>query len=145
MSRPFMIGAAVFTMTVLSPVEAQQWQVCNKTAYTVSVAVGYAVPNGRLVSEGWFTLGPCNGCSVVALPEETVDRSTGYLWAKARKGPVLIEGSEPLCVKMSGNFKIRGGQDCKARNFESRSFRRLGIDMTKDFTTNIRGTKECNQ
>lgn len=147
MVRQSIVACAAFlaaTSMAMPMAHAQQWQVCNKTPYTVSVAVGYAVPNGHLMSEGWFTLGPCTGCQVVALPEETVDRSAGWIWAKAQKGPMLVEGSETLCVNMKKSFKIRGGQNCEGRNFVSKGFARQNIDMTKDFTSNIRGDKQCN-
>lgn len=139
------ILASAAILSSIPKAQAQQWQVCNHTPYAVAAAIGYAAQRGELKSEGWFNLGPCSGCAVVLLPEETTDRSAGYLWAKARNGPVLVEGPEPLCVNMRGNFKILGTRNCEGRNFQTRNFQRRDIDMRKDWTTHIRGDRQCNQ
>jgi uncharacterized membrane protein len=122
---------------------AQSWRVCNKTADPVRVAVGYAVPGGLLKSEGWFNLGSCSGCATVVVPSDTVDLSTGYLYAeKSRDGTAIVTGDQNLCVTRQA-FKIRRSGNCEGRNFQTRQFRQMSINLNKNFTTNING-RNCN-
>lgn len=116
------------------------WQVCNRTPDPVRVAVGYAVPNGLLKSEGWWTLGPCTGCAMVLRRGETVDNTTGYLYVE-RNGSAMISGSENLCVGKSPFALRRHGNNCP----DTRGFKQVTIDLNKNpYTTNIRGQRTCN-
>lgn len=118
---------------------AQSWQICNKTSNSVQVAVGYAVSGGHLQSEGWWTLAPHNGCQKVLSRSETVDFTTGYLYAKTSNGgSPVVNGDQSLCVQ-SRPFTIRRHQNCEGRNFRTVQARQLSINLNKNFTTNITG------
>ena len=100
------------------------FQVCNLTASTVGVAIGYS-DGGEFVSEGWWTLAPQRGetpscVSPEALAEPlqeryyyvyAVDYTLGGEWA----------GDFFMCTS-DREFTIRGIEDCVARGYDRTGF-----------------------
>ena len=116
---------------------AQSWQICNKTSESVRIVIGYAVSGGLLKSEGWWTLAP-NGCQKVLNRSETVDYTTGYLYA-TKAGKPFINGDQGLCVD-DKPFTIRRHQNCEGRNFRTVQSKQVSIDLNKNYTTNLTGS-----
>jgi uncharacterized membrane protein len=98
--------------------------------------VGYAVPNGLLQSEGWWTLAPNGDCKHVLSRSETVDYTTGYLYAHS-SGRDVIASDQSLCVQHNKAFTIRRSDHCEGRNFQTVWARPIGFDLNKNWTTNI--------
>jgi uncharacterized membrane protein len=120
---------------------AQSWQICNKTSESIDVAIGYAVTGGLLQSEGWWTLAP-SGCARVLNQGDTVDLTTGYLYARtANGGRPVVEGDLNICVN-NRPFTIRRNQNCEGRNFKTVQSRQVGINLNRNFTTNVTGPSQ---
>jgi uncharacterized membrane protein len=115
---------------------AQSWSICNKTSESVKIVVGYAVAGGHLQSEGWWTVAP-NGCQKVLSRNQTVDYTTGYLYA-SKKGKPVVDGDQDLCVDDEA-FTIRRHQNCEGRNFRTVQSRQISVNLNKNFTTTITG------
>ena len=104
----------------------------------VTLRDGYAVSGGLLQSEGWWTLAP-NGCQKVMNRSQTVDYTTGYLYAEASNGgKPVVDGDQNLCVQ-SKAFTIRRHQNCEGRKFRTVQSRQVAINLNKNHTTNITG------
>jgi uncharacterized membrane protein len=134
-----LIGAAA-VLVILSgtagDAQAQGWTVCNRTPNPLRVGIGYAGPNGGIVTEGWWSIGSCGGCEFVLNADETADRGTVYLHAHTRDGSDVVSGSEDFCVGRSP-FTIHGAQRSCGR---TESFQARTVNLNKDWTTNINGS-----
>jgi uncharacterized membrane protein len=130
------VGLLAATSGLTNQAIAQSWQICNKTSNSVDVTVGYAVSGGHLQSEGWWTLAPRGGCARVLSRSQTVDYTSGYLYAERKGGNRVVTGDQSLCVQ-NKPFTIRRHQNCEGRNFRTVQARQISINLNKNFTTNI--------
>jgi uncharacterized membrane protein len=134
-----LIGAAAalaFLFGTAAEVQAQGWTVCNRTPNPLRVGIGYAGPNGGIVTEGWWSIGSCGGCEFVLNADETADRGTVYLHAHTRDGSNVISGDEEFCVGRSPFTRHDAQRSCS----QTRSFHTQNVNLNKDWTTNINGS-----
>jgi uncharacterized membrane protein len=107
-----------------APPAASAFQICNLTASTVGVAIGY--PDGDdMVTEGWWTLPPPRGDAQSCVTPDAlagplqdryyyvyaVDYTLGGEWA----------GDTYMCTSDQA-FTIRGVEDCVARGYDRTGF-----------------------
>ncbi len=135
MRQTAVIGtAATISLLVGFSTDTQaSWDICNKVAEDMRVAIAYVNPAGGFISEGWWTLRSCGGCATVLLREETSDPRNVFYRAEGRDGS-LIEGTSQFCVGRSP-FKMNGQGNCNDR----RGFLHKEIDLDRGWTSNITG------
>jgi uncharacterized membrane protein len=135
-----LLSLALTAAGFVNPAFAQSWSICNKTSGSVDVTVGYAIDGGLLQSKGWFVLAPNGGCAHVINRSDTVDYTTGYLYARTSgsRNPV-IAGDQNLCVNNDAAFAYHRHDNCGVGNLQHVQSRPIGFDLNKNWTTNITG------
>ena len=100
------------------------FQVCNLTASTVGVAIGYR-DGETLVTEGWWTLPPQQGesPSCVTPAAITAPLAERYYYVYAVDYTIGGEwaGDNFMCTS-DREFTIRGIEDCVARGYDRTGF-----------------------
>jgi uncharacterized membrane protein len=139
----------IITLTVLAlsaltaeGAYAARWQICNRTAEDLNVAIAYDPGNGRHVSKGWFVLKACGGC------RDFGNFSVTGVWYRAEGANYepRIEGNDIFCLHKTNAFSLgapnREGRCSVSRNPNSpvvaRGFRAVRL-TAQNFTTNITG------
>ena len=126
--------AACLLFSVSTPLAQAGWQICNKTADELTVAIAY-INNQGYISEGWWRLNACGECNTVLSSGETSDPYNVFYRAELAGGnDPVIDGDSYFCVS-TGAFTMLGKGDCS----DKRAFRHKEIDISGNYTTNITG------
>ncbi len=104
-------------------------RLCNRTASTVGVALGYKDDNGW-ASEGWWNIRP--GECKTLLEGDLVARYY-YVFAVDYDKGGYWDGPATLCIK-DRIFTIRGRTNCEARGFRTQGFYEVDTGEKVDFT-----------
>ncbi|MCF4165176.1 DUF1036 domain-containing protein [Zavarzinia compransoris] len=133
------LGMGIATVAFSAPALAE-YQVCNKTSKTTSVAVGYyddrsndGVENGVWTSEGWWNIEPGDCATPIEGPLKV---RYVYVYAEHPDGSSW-PGASDFCTKDS-IFTIRSKINCERRGFRTRQF--IEVDTgpdAKSYTTNL--------
>lgn len=107
-------------------------RVCNETANTVSVALGYKAERGWQ-SEGWWVADP-GSCKT--LYNGRLDARYYYLYAADDVGGGAWEGKFFLCTR-DETFTIFGVEDCLARGYERTGFFEIDTQNRSDWMVQL--------
>ncbi|MCT4656430.1 MAG: DUF1036 domain-containing protein [Cohaesibacter sp.] len=107
-------------------------RVCNRTASTVGLAIGYK-RDGEWISEGWWNLekGKCDTVLKGVLLESkylihAIDYDKSGQWV----------GDTFMCTK-DMEFEIKGVKECVARGFERTGFFEVDTAGKQDYTVQL--------
>lgn len=112
--------------------EEGRLRVCNETANTVSVALGYKAERGWQ-SEGWWVADP-GSCRT--LYNGRLDARYYYLYAADDVGGGAWEGKFFLCTR-DETFTIFGVEDCLARGYERTGFFEIDTQNRSDWMVQL--------
>lgn len=112
--------------------EEGRLRVCNETANTVSVALGYKAERGWQ-SEGWWVADP-GSCKT--LYNGRLDARYYYLYAADDVGGGAWEGKFFLCTR-DETFTIFGVEDCLARGYERTGFFEIDTQNRSDWMVQL--------
>jgi uncharacterized membrane protein len=107
-------------------------RVCNETANTVSIALGYKAARGWQ-SEGWWVADP-GSCKT--LYDGRLDARYYYLYAADDVGGGAWEGKFFLCTR-DETFTIFGVEDCLARGYERTGFFEIDTQNRSDWMVQL--------
>lgn len=107
-------------------------RVCNETANTVSIALGYKAERGWQ-SEGWWVADP-GSCKTVY--NGRLDARYYYLYAADDVGGGAWEGKFFLCTR-DQTFTIFGVEDCLARGYERTGFFEIDTQNRSDWMVQL--------
>jgi len=113
------------------------FQVCNQTLDVVNVAVG-AYDTDAWETSGWWTVGP-NQCANVI--EDTLTSRFIYVYARDVFNQSMLPGETTLCVD-SGEFRIRGREDCLIRGHIAARFHEVDTRRSERWTFFLRAGAE---
>jgi uncharacterized membrane protein len=115
-----------------APSAAAKLAVCNKTAHSASLALGFF--DGKTWgSAGWWTVAAGN-CT--ALIEEPLNGRYYYVYAEHHDVGGAWEGDRSFCVK-PGRFAILSRTDCTAQGYEVKRFFQVDTGSSTDWTENL--------
>jgi uncharacterized membrane protein len=111
-------------------------RVCNRTASTVGLAIGYQL-DGEWISEGWWNLekDECDTILMGALVStkflvHAIDYDKGGKWV----------GENFMCTQ-DKQFTIKGVKECVARGFEKTGFYEVDTAGKQDYTVQLTDQK----
>lgn len=119
-------------VTADAETEEGRLRVCNETANTVSVALGYKAERGWQ-SEGWWVADP-GACKTVY--NGRLDARYYYLYAADDVGGGAWEGKFFLCTR-DETFTIFGVEDCLARGYERTGFFEIDTQNRSDWMVQL--------
>jgi uncharacterized membrane protein len=135
--RIFLLPLLMSMLAISLPGAARaDLRVCNQSAGTVSIALGYRSERGWQ-SEGWWVTGP-NDCKTVYSGDLTgqfyyiyaVDDVIGSSW----------DGQIFMCTRDDDAFTIFGVEDCLARGYERTGFFEIDTQEKTDWTLQLTET-----
>lgn len=112
-----------------SPAKAD-FEICNKTKESVSVAVGYR-ENGDWISEGWWNI-DTGDCAVVY--NKKLSEVNYYLYGESDS--LVWQGDYTFCI-VNDEFTIVGDTDCKKRGYQPQGFMEIDVGDNTSFTFNL--------
>jgi uncharacterized membrane protein len=125
--------AAPASTAVADPeTEEGRLRVCNETANTVSIALGYKAERGWQ-SEGWWVADP-GTCKTVY--NGRLDARYYYLYAADDISGGAWEGKFFLCTR-DETFTIFGVEDCLARGYERTGFFEIDTQNRSDWMVQL--------
>jgi len=135
-SHKLILGCTFLLSGVLAPGQSEaaaNWQICNRTAETMWVAIAFDPGNGRHVSQGWWKLAPCGGCASVG------SYSVRGVWYHAHNqgSSRVVEGNDRFCTN-SGRFRITNQVACRRAGAAVRGFTSVALTGSTH-TSNING------
>jgi uncharacterized membrane protein len=125
-------GSAPSTDTADLETDEGRLRVCNETANTVSIALGYKAARGWQ-SEGWWVADP-GSCKTVY--DGRLDARYYYLYAADDIGGGAWEGKFFLCTR-DETFTIFGVEDCLARGYERTGFFEIDTQNRSDWMVQL--------
>jgi uncharacterized membrane protein len=111
---------------------AAKLSVCNKTAHTASLALGF-FDGKNWGSTGWWTVA---AGSCTALIEEPLNGRFYYVYAEHHDVGGAWEGDRSFCVKQ-GRFAILSRTDCIAQGYEVKRFFQVDTGSSIEWTENL--------
>lgn len=111
------------------PAEAN-FEICNKTKESVSVAVGYR-ENGDWISEGWWNI-DSGDCATVY--SKKLSELNYYIYGESDS--LVWQGDYTFCV-VNEEFTIVGDTDCKKRGYQPEGFMEVDVGDNTSFTFNL--------
>lgn len=117
--------------------EAANWQICNRTAEPMWVAIAYDPGNGRHISEGWWKLNACGGCADLG----SYNLRNVWYHAHNRNSSRVVAGDDLFCTNSPEAFTIDNQAVCHLRpgEWDTKGFRSV-ILRGENFTSNITGS-----
>lgn len=112
-----------------SPAKAD-FEICNKTKESVSVAVGYR-ESGDWISEGWWNI-EAGDCAIVYAKK--LSEVKYYVYGESDS--LIWQGDYTFCV-VNDEFTIVGDQDCKKRGYQPEGFMEVDVGDNTTFTFNL--------
>lgn len=142
MLKGFVALAAILAVSGSSvPAHAAGWLICNRTAEPLQVAIAYHDGANGWLTEGWWSLNACGGCTRVMKHSQT-DGTNVFFRAVTPKGDERVGGSTRFCVSSHASgappWTGRSGKTC-GKGYVSGGFSKHVVDTEKDFTSKITG------
>ena len=106
------------------------FEICNKTKESVSVAVGYR-ENGDWISEGWWNV---EGGQCATVYAKKLSEVKYYVYGESDS--LVWQGDYTFCV-VNDEFTIVGDTDCKKRGYEPQGFMEVDVGDNTSFTFNL--------
>ena len=125
---------------------AKAWTICNQTPEDLWVAVAWRDRQNRTVSNGWWQISSCSGCTVVMDHTANTEYQNVWVHAKNRDGIERFGGDTKLCVR-SGAFKIQNpvnapcGGDAKIAHFGTQRIEWADRDFRTRLTGSVNGRR----
>ncbi len=116
-------------------------RVCNQTASTISIALGYRAEAGWQ-SEGWWVTAP-DTCATVFLGD--LDARYYYLFASDDISGGTWDGPVFMCTRDAPPFTIFGVEDCLARGYERTGFFEVDTKNRTSWTLQLTETELADQ
>lgn len=126
------------TVTLGVPEAQAEFRMCNKTAATIGVAVGYQIEK-EWTTEGWWNL-PANKCEV--LVEGPLRSRYYYVYAIDYQNGGEWSGEAFMCTRERA-FTIKGIADCVARGFERTGFYEVDTADKQSWTVQLKEPDEA--
>jgi uncharacterized membrane protein len=137
MKRVLTAGSAALCMIAWASAPAKaDLKLCNNTASSVSVAIGYKDKEGW-ASEGWWTAKP-QGC--INLLKGTLIARFYYIYAVDREKGGSWGGKAQICTR-DKIFTIRGLDKCAERGYQKQGFFEVDTGEKTDWTVSLSGDK----
>jgi uncharacterized membrane protein len=133
-ARTAVIAAAGFAIGLLAataPARADL-RLCNKTASTVSVAIGYKAKDGWR-TEGWWNI---EGAKCGTLLSGALGSRYYYLYAVDSNRGGEWSGKAFMCTRRK-MFTIAGVEDCVARGYERTGFFEIDTAEQRSWTVHL--------
>ncbi len=137
------ISALILLLSLLlwSAVPARaDLRVCNQTATTISIALGYRAEAGWQ-SEGWWVTAP-DTCATVF--QGDLNAQYYYLFAADDISGGTWDGPVYMCTR-DETFTIFGVEDCLARGYERTGFFEVDTKNRKSWTLQLTETELVDQ
>ena len=115
-------------------------RVCNQTASTISIALGYRAEAGWQ-SEGWWVTAP-DTCATVF--QGDLNAQYYYLFAADDISGGTWDGPVFMCTR-DETFTIFGVEDCLARGYERTGFFEVDTKSRKSWTLQLTETELADQ
>jgi uncharacterized membrane protein len=126
---PALAGSLVAASTLPA---AAKLSVCNKTAHTASLALGF-FDGKNWGSTGWWMVA---AGSCTALIEEPLNGRFYYVYAEHHDVGGAWVGDRSFCVKQ-GRFTIHSRTDCMGQGYEVKRFFQVDTGSSIDWTENL--------
>ncbi len=128
-------GAIMLCGLAATPAKADL-KLCNNTASTVSIAIGYKDKEGW-ASEGWWTAKP-QAC--INLLKGALIARYYYIFAIDREKGGSWGGKAMICTR-DKIFTIRGLENCTERGYQKQGFFEVDTAEKTDWTVSLSGDK----
>ena len=125
------VGVVLFVLAAPSTASADL-RVCNKTANTLQIAIGYKNAEDW-VTEGWWNLGGKRCETIVKGP---LASQFFYIYAEDAVTRAEWVGETFMCV-VEKEFTIRGLGDCYAKGYDRRPFREIDTGKLRNWTIDL--------
>lgn len=125
-------AATAFAAVVLATPAMADLRLCNKTANTVSVAIGYKANDGWR-TEGWWNIG---GAKCGTLLTGALGSRYYYLYAVDSNRGGEWSGKAFMCTRRK-MFTIAGVEDCVARGYERTGFFEIDTAEQRSWTIHL--------
>jgi uncharacterized membrane protein len=120
---------------------AAGWLICNRTPEELQVAIAYHDGANGWLTEGWWSLKACGGCTRV-MDQSKTDGANVFYRAVTPRGDERIGGKTHFCVSSHANgappWTGRSPKVC-GKGYVSGGFSQHTVDTEKDFRSNITG------
>src|SRR5688572_13013092 len=136
-SWPVLLSFALGAVLLSAEPAAAQLTMCNRSAETVSVAVGY-VDGGQSVSHGWYVTAAGECSTIVSGPLRS---RFYYVRGEGRTG-TRWEGDYSLCAT-DARFSYRG-DNCATDGLETRRFFVIDTGASTAWTHSLTGRTETS-
>ncbi len=107
-------------------------RVCNKTANTLQIAIGYKSAEDW-VTEGWWNL---RGRQCDTIVKGPLASQFFYIYAEDAVTRAEWVGGTFMCVEEKA-FTIRGFADCYAKGYDRRPFREIDTGNLRNWTIDL--------
>lgn len=126
------LGVGVGVVGTALPAAADL-EICNKTGYLTSVAIGYAGEDDTWVSEGWWNIEGGDCATVIS-----GDLALRYYYLYAEHDEIGGSWSDEYYFCTSDNkFTILGDTNCEQRGYQTTGFLEIDTEDYFDFTFSL--------